>query len=811
MNSKRSPSAGRASKWLFTLGVLALLAGVYLYVQKSGGPIAISSKGPVLFAPSFPERVDKAISKARGASLGTEARKELESFSGAMLIDAPEKVSGLAEDIEARILLEDPALRELLLANDETAVADAMWEAGVRGVMVHWRLHSTVDRNGTVLARLFHHDGLNRFQLKRVTDELLIYHVLEQPVVFPPQLAAGCIVALRSLLQSNQMPSFGDLKAREGRWELMASVRGQGRELAVGLAKHKDIHQALAELARDIERGHRRYAEWNGFPPIREHIKDLTIEVHRITERAAVEPRGERDLEDLWEMGIDGAIIRDYENRKVGVFPGAASYTRAIRSADSFLRNTASFHRMDSKRPWRDNAIVLEMVRDHHFRELKDGGIVYLYRGVPPVPMAQVTLENTRQSILSAADWWLTNMKPDGSVVYKWWPAENRESNEYNIVRHALATWNLALAYRLDPQQKYLDGAILAQDFTLKHLQHEGDRAFVHFNDNNKLGTVVVALLGMVEVARITEDRSNDELIKKFANFTIFMQEPTGKFRPYYVDEDHPYFDQVNDIVPGEAALALVEVSDYFDDPSYLEPLKAYWSFYEPWYRAREARRREGAPWPAQTYHGDDRLELVQFGPWTVMAANAYHAATGDQDVAKFGLEIARWMIETYQWSSERAPFPDFIGGYYKLPYELPAMQAFCYSEGTGAAYQLALRAAPEEAPFFEKASRESVRFAFQMQFDELNTYMVSRPEMIDGGIRYAMNETKVRIDYVHHALSAMYLYYVGAMADPNLPAEVKADFPTLLTRVKEAQRKAEEARQQAEAEAEDQQAPAAG
>ena len=43
MNSKRSPSAGRASKWLFTLGVLALLAGVYLYVQKSGGPIAISS------------------------------------------------------------------------------------------------------------------------------------------------------------------------------------------------------------------------------------------------------------------------------------------------------------------------------------------------------------------------------------------------------------------------------------------------------------------------------------------------------------------------------------------------------------------------------------------------------------------------------------------------------------------------------------------------------------------------------------------------------------------------------------------------
>ena len=42
------------------------------------------------------------------------------------------------------------------------------------------------------------------------------------------------------------------------------------------------------------------------------------------------------------------------------------------------------------------------------------------------------------------------------------------------------------------------------------------------------------------------------------------------------------------------------------------------------------------------------------------------------------------------------------------------------------------------------------------------------------GGIRYALNETKVRIDYVHHAVSAMYQYYRGAENDPNLPASVK-------------------------------------
>ena len=81
------------------------------------------------------------------------------------------------------------------------------------------------------------------------------------------------------------------------------------------------------------------------------------------------------------------------------------------------------------------------------------------------------------------------------------------------------------------------------------------------------------------------------------------------------------------------------------------------------------------------------------------MAANAYNKRTGDKDVVDFGFEIARWMIDTYSWREDRAPFQDYIGGYYKLPKELPAMQAFCYAEGTAAAYAMAARLDPDELP----------------------------------------------------------------------------------------------------------------
>jgi hypothetical protein len=132
-------------------------------------------------------------------------------------------------------------------------------------------------------------------------------------------------------------------------------------------------------------------------------------------------------------------------------------------------------------------------------------------------------------------------------------------------------------------------------------------------------------------------------------------------------------------------------------------------------------------------------------------------------------------MIDTYQWTTDRAPWPDYVGGYYKLREELPAMQAFCYAEGTAAAYQLAIRFAPDQVPYFERSTREAMRLGLAMQYTELDTYAFSRPRQVMGGIRYALNETKVRIDYVHHALSSMYQYYQAAKADPHLPPEVKS------------------------------------
>lgn len=752
-----------------------------------GGPSAVVSRngGITVTAPTYEGRAETAWKAADNIRLSDKTADVVRRVKTPIAVDVVGKFSGLPADIQMISIADDPAVRKLLMETDEKAAAEAVRAAGAKVLAIHADLRPSMDRSKRVLSRLYNHDDLRYFQLIRVENGALVYLVVDEPLALTPEVATAAIGWLRERMAGRAPKPFPPLKPERSNWTLIASLRGQGQELAFSLAEGPTIDKALLEIADDLETMHRRQREILGFPRLSVAIADLTIELHRVTERAEVMPRGESELEDLWEMGIDGAILLDRvgEKKQSGVWPGSVASTRGITKADSFLKGIAKDFRWDSVRPWRDSdEVELELIRTVHYMEVPateadTPRVVALYRGTTAVPMDFVNRTSVRDAILLAAEWYLANLQPDGMVTYKFWPEDNRYSNEYNHVRHTLATWNLWQAYTLDPRPEFLEGAIRAQKWSLRALGEKDGMAYMTHAGQTKLGSVVVALLGMIEVAKTTGDHSNDELMRKFGKFVMFMQAESGTFRGYWNPKTGEFPDLVNDIVPGEAALSLVYLYEYFNDPQYLEPLPRFFAYYKPWYGERAARRNGGGPWPAYTYDNDTRLELVQFGPWTVMAAAAYTRVKPDaHDVAAFGLEVGKWMIDTYEYTEDNAPYPDYVGGYYKFEGELPAMQAFCYAEGTAAAYDMALRMDPAQAPFFEKHTREAIRFGFQMQHDGIDSRYYSRDEEILGGIKYAMNEPKVRIDYVHHGLSAMYQWLRASEKDPNLPAIAAAE-----------------------------------
>ncbi len=773
-------------------------------------PTVMTSSGAVVAGDTFEARAEAAWARVGAVTISEPGTAWLAKVNTPILVDVPEKLTGLPEGTKVLDLRADPAIKAALMGSDEKAAADLIRATGARAIVVHTDPRPSMDRGSAVLSHLYHHDELAYFQLARVENGALVYLVTDGKLAFPAEVAGPAIQWVRESLAGKKPAAFPPVKPERSDWQIVTSIRRNGQELAVSLSTCTTLDRCLTEAVTELEAYHRRNKEVLGLPKLMDDMDNIVLEMHRITERAAVVPRDEASLKDLWEMGMDGDILLDKvtdEEKKTGkkgqsaVWPGSVAVNRSYTGAEQFLKAMAREFRWDSVRPWRDEGVDLFLIRTTHWLERPEGGIVPLYRAVPPVPMDLVNLRTVRDSIILSGEWYLANLKPDGLVTYKFWPEENRYSNEYNHVRHTLATWNLWQAWTLDPRPEFLEGAQRASAWTMQSLVirdgtnlPEWERkkvdaspmrdeilskgmAYYTFANNTKLGSVVVDLLGLLEVAKSTNDHSKDELFRQFGRYVLFSLQADGSWDAYHVPPGHPADDDKNDIVPGEAALALVNLYEYFNDEQYLDPLPKFFSYYEKWFDTRAARKKLNMPWPAFIYNNDDRLDLVQFGPWSVMAAAAYTRVRPEAtDIADFEFRVARWMIESYGYTSERTPYPDYIGGYYKFEGELPAMQAFCYGEGTAAAYDMALRMRPSEAAYFEKATRETVRFGMMMQHNGISSYPYTRASEIEGGTKYAMNEPKVRIDYVYHAQSTLYQWLMAAQTDPNLPAIAKAE-----------------------------------
>lgn len=751
------------------------------------------------------ERLDACLAAMRPASLSDAASTMLGEVaqSGDVMTVGPLQV----EEVDVRGMGDVEGSRASLMGRDEAVAARTLREAGVFSLVVSRDLLDALDRDSVVLARLAHHDFLEWFQLQYVTEDALLYTVRAAPARLTVQTGEQVLRGLRQRLEGSAVDaqSWSPSGVR-----FMAGLRKQGKLLAIRHVIGDDIEVALDEMSGKLTREWARGPEVDGQGRLQDQLGNLRIELWMVMERAPVEPRSQDFIFEFWEMGIDGVFFsqrplelfpEDFDpaqyQQRFSYMPGSEIVTRSFRSADAFLRDAVRQGGWNDLRPWeRDPRTLLDVVRSEHFieRDLGGGSAVRLFRGMPEVPMSHVTDVQAQRMLIEGGEWWLRNQYDNGGFDYKYWPAQNRSSTEYNEVRHILASRDLADTWRYRRDPRYLEGSWKSMEWLLRFQVHDTDPPDSRLPHPpvggmlfrypglpkdpaagwgqppavQKLGTVAVGLLGWVAWAQASGSPDEDVRIRKMAQFTLDMLDDDGRFEPYFVPEGHPYHGNKNDIVPGEAALALGMVAEYFDEPQWLDFYPRFVEQYRPWFQERAARVRKQGRWPHSHYANSDRLDLVQFGPWSVMAARQVVKMTESEVAADFGLEVARWMVDSYQWSGERSPWPDYVGGYYKLPNELPAMQTFCYSEGTAAAYGIAAQMRPEQRDYFMNATRESIRFLEVMQFDRTDTYFVPRPEKIRGGIKYTMNENKVRIDYVGHGLSTLSQYLDERRRDPN-------------------------------------------
>ncbi len=180
---------------------------------------------------------------------------------------------------------------------------------------------------------------------------------------------------------------------------------------------------------------------------------------------------------------------------------------------------------------------------------------------------------NTLERIAAKSSEYLSSIcDTNGKFRYGWYPINDEEMEDYNILRHAGTCWNLIMQYEMtgDERLRPVIEASLGyiRDFVV---YKDHDIAFIQDNFALNIGGNGLALLAYCNYALTFGSTKYNALIRALANGILFMQKPDGSYvHLIYPDTFEVARDYVIVYYDGEASYGLLKAYEVLGAPSYL-------------------------------------------------------------------------------------------------------------------------------------------------------------------------------------------------------------------------------------------------
>lgn len=389
-----------------------------------------------------------------------------------------------------------------------------------------------------------------------------------------------------------------------------------------------------------------------------------------------------------------------------------------------------------------------------------------LYRG--NIRYTDFSYDILFNQVIKSVDWILDNMYEDGRFLYYYDCCDdtykdhehpNRPENNlyYNDLRHCGGVIALIRAYELTSDQKYIDAAKKALNWSVsiskEHDTNWGKAYYAFYNNKAKLGGTGVLLVAMMQYRSFTGDKSFDEHIKGYTRHILSRVYKNGEILGYYI---HPKYHNGEPLInmtdeerketfsfyyPGEALLGLALFANNFLDDENL---------------AKEVRKisKKALDWIV-----DERpkiyADLFTALPSDAWLMQAIEEWCKDKDFQKqnyinFVFTDAATMVEkTYK--RDDSPYIDYEGGYYYV-YGDHYFPDGARSEGLVAAYYLAKYLKMDNlAQKLLNACKKVAMCQFHLFNDELNNYSHKNQLRSTNSIRFKATRQWVRVDSIQH------------------------------------------------------------
>ncbi len=378
---------------------------------------------------------------------------------------------------------------------------------------------------------------------------------------------------------------------------------------------------------------------------------------------------------------------------------------------------------------------------------------VFLLIGVGVLVLAfSLFLHGTSNSRYLAAatlggDYLVSHMHPDGSFVYAYDPVARKESDSYNILRHAGTTYALLELFDATGQQGYLTAAERA----LGYLRSStipcplyADTLCVMEDDEIKLGGNGLALLAVAHYLDVAADDptaafDTEELAtygNRLARFIVRTQKPSGEFSPHKMDgKGIPDLEFVSEYYPGEAMFALARFSAVTGERQWMDAA------------------HKGAAWIISVRDKDVPTEDLPHDHWMLYALNELNKDKPEVTYVEHAKRLVSAIVAA-QHNDKTGEQEAWNGGYYDPPRSTPTATR---NEGLGAAYEIFERSGDAAYAVVAKDAMErGIDFTLKTQFTPRTLRQANAANDALGGFHESLDDYAIRIDYVQHNISAL-------------------------------------------------------
>lgn len=353
------------------------------------------------------------------------------------------------------------------------------------------------------------------------------------------------------------------------------------------------------------------------------------------------------------------------------------------------------------------------------------------------LPKVEINEDTLRASALGAGRYLARAVGRDGKFRYEIDGATGSVSEDYNLPRHAGATWYLAEVAAISGDRPMRAAVRRAARYLVEHyLLDCGARRCIAKDERADLGSSALALLGFTKLVESGIAPEFTTVVAELADFLRSQQRPDGEFQHLYDRaEKHPVDVQLL-YYTGEAAFALSRAHHVTNDIHDLTAAKqALARLVEPpfWYIG----------W--RYYWGAEH--------WTCHAVADLWDRAPNPKALQFCLNWQEFVRNTAVYGRE--PSPEYDGASTSGPFVPPQLVVTACRLEAGVATLSAARhagLAPGELERLEAGVRGMIGFLLRSQFLPGPTHLMPEPDVMFGAFPASETDFHVRIDYPQHA-----------------------------------------------------------